>query len=210
MSNVNYNEMTNKELQALIDDFELTVQAKTPNKPTKAELIATLDAFKKEQNRINGIEDEEENDELVGEVDSGSTKPKKVDNAAKPAKSYSKAERKKLQMADLLRKERVLIYDVQDNQTKTPAITVTWGNSLIGFYTDVINLESGKPQYVRRGALANLRNATFTRSIQEEEFGPVKNVVEERFNIKELDGLTEEEIEILASKQKMFNAKAGF
>ena len=210
MSNVNYNEMTNKELQALIDDFELTVQAKTPNKPTKAELIATLEAFKKEQNRINGIEDEEENDELVGEDDSGSTKPKKVDDIAKPAKSYSKAERKKLQMADLLRKERVLIYDVQDNQTKTPAITVTWGNSLIGFHSDVINLESGKPQYVRRGALANLRNATFTRSIQEEEFGPVKNVVEERFNIKELDGLTEEEIEILASKQKMFNAKAGF
>lgn len=212
MSNLNYNEMTNKELQALIDDFELTVQAKTPNKPTKAELIATLEAFKKEQNRINGIEDEDdtENDELVGEDDSGSTKPKKVENVAKPAKSYSKAERKKLQMADLLRKERVLIYDVQDNQTKIPAITVTWGNSLIGFYSDVINLESGKPQYVRRGALANLRNATFTRSIQEEEFGPVKNVVEERFNIKELDGLTEEEIEILASKQKMFNAKAGF
>ena len=210
MSNVNYNEMTNKELQALIDDFELTVQAKTPNKPTKAELIATLEAIKKEQNRINGIEDEEENDELVGEDDSGSTKPKKTEDVAKPAKSYSKAERKKLQMADLLRKERVLIYDVQDNQTKTPAITVTWGNSLIGFHSDVINLESGKPQYVRRGALANLRNATFTRSIQEEEFGPVKNVVEERFNIKELDGLTEEEIEILASKQKMFNAKAGF
>ena len=212
MSNVNYNEMTNKELQALIDDFELTVQAKTPNKPTKAELIATLEAFKKEQNRINGIDDEDdtENDELVGEDDSGSTKPKAVEGVAKPAKSYSKAERKKLQMADLLRKERVLIYDVQDNQTKTPALTVTWGNSLIGFYSDVINLESGKPQYVRRGALANLRNATFTRSIQEEEFGPVKNVVEERFNIKELDGLTEEEIEILASKQKMFNAKAGF
>ena len=212
MSNVNYNEMTNKELQALIDDFELTVQAKTPNKPTKAELIATLEAFKKEQNRINGIDDEDdtENDELVGEDDSGSTKPKVVESAAKPARAYSKAERKKLQIADLLRKERVLIYDVQDNQTKTPALTVTWGNSLIGFYTDVINLESGKPQYVRRGALANLRNATFTRSIQEEEFGPVKNVVEERFNIKELDGLTEEEIEILASKQKMFNAKAGF
>ena len=212
MSNVNYNEMTNKELQALIDDFELTVQAKTPNKPTKAELIATLEAFKKEQNRINGIDDEDdtENDELVGEDNSGSTKPKVVESAAKPAKSYSKAERKKLQTADLLRKERVLIYDVQDNQTKTPALTVTWGNSLIGFYSDVINLESGKPQYIRRGALANLRNATFTRSIQEEEFGPVKNVVEERFNIKELDGLTEEEIEILASKQKMFNAKAGF
>ena len=90
MSNVNYNEMTNKELQALIDDFEITVQAKTPNKPTKAELIATVEAFKKEQNRINGIEGEEENDELVGEDDSGSTKPKKTEDVARPAKSYSK------------------------------------------------------------------------------------------------------------------------
>ncbi len=104
----------------------------------------------------------------------------------------------------------MLVYDVQDNQTKTPAMSVTWGNSLIGFYTDMVNLESGKPQYIRRGALANLRYATFTRSIQEEEFGPVVNQTEFRFNIRELDGLTEEDIEILASKQKMFNAKAGF
>ena len=205
MSNVNYNEMTNKELQALIDDFELTVQAKTPNKPTKAELIATLEAFKKEQNRINGIDDEDdtENDELVGEDNSGSTKPKAVEGVAKPAKSYSKAERKKLQMADLLRKERVLIYDVQDNQTKTPALTVTWGNSLIGFYSDVINLESGKPQYVRRGALANMRDATFTYSYQEEEFAPVQQITEERFEIRELDGLSEDEIADLAIKQRM-------
>ena len=212
MSNVNYNEMTNKELQALIDDFELTVQAKTPNKPTKAELIATLDAFKKEQDVLNGNIDEEENDELVN--DSGSegenTASKKEVKASKPARELSQAERKRLQMADLLRKERVLVYDVQDNQTKTPAMSVTWGNSLIGFYTDMVNLESGKPQYIRRGALANLRDATFTRSIQEEEFGPVVNQTEFRFNIKELDGLTEEEIETLGAKQKLFNAKAGF
>ena len=214
MSKVNYEEMTNKELQALIDDFELTVEAKNPSKPTKAELVATLMKFKKEQDVLNGNIDEDENDELVGEDDSGSegeeTASKKEVKPAKPARELSQAERKKLQMADLLRKERVLIYDVQDNQTKTPAMSVTWGNSLIGFYTDMVNLESGKPQYIRRGALANLRAATFTRSIQEEEFGPVINQTEFRFNIKELDGLTEEEIETLAAKQKLFNAKAGF
>ena len=58
--------------------------------------------------------------------------------------------------------------------------------------------------------MANLRDATFTRSIQEEEFGPVINQTEFRFNIKELDGLTEEEIESLGAKQKLFNSKAGF
>ena len=214
MSKVNYEEMTNKELQALIDDFELTLEAKNPSKPTKAELVATLTKFKREQDVLNGNIDDEENDELVNDSNSGSegenTASKKEVKASKPARELSQAERKRLQMADLLRKERVLVYDVQDNQTKTPAMSVTWGNSLIGFYTDMVNLESGKPQYLRRGALANLRDATFTRSIQEEEFGPVINQTEFRFNIKELDGLTEEEIESLAAKQKLFNSKAGF
>ena len=214
MSKVNYEEMTNKELQALIDDFELTLEAKNPSKPTKAELVATLTKFKREQDVLNGNTDDEENDELVNDSNSGSegenTASKKEVKASKPARELSQADRKRLQMADLLRKERVLVYDVQDNQTKTPAMSVTWGNSLIGFYTDMVNLESGKPQYIRRGALANLRDATFTRSIQEEEFGPVINQTEFRFNIKELDGLTEEEIETLAAKQKLFNSKAGF
>ena len=214
MSKVNYEEMTNKELQALIDDFELTLEAKNPSKPTKAELVATLTKFKREQDVLNGNTDDEENDELVNDSNSGSegenTASKKEVKASKPARELSQAERKRLQMADLLRKERVLVYDVQDNQTKTPAMSVTWGNSLIGFYTDMVNLESGKPQYLRRGALANLRDATFTRSIQEEEFGPVINQTEFRFNIKELDGLTEEEIETLGAKQKLFNSKAGF
>ena len=214
MSKVNYEEMTNKELQALIDDFELTLDAKNPSKPTKAELVATLTKFKREQDVLNGNTDDEENDELVNDSNSGSegenTVSKKEVKPSKPARELSQSERKKLQMADLLRKERVLVYDVQDNQTKTPAMSVTWGNSLIGFYTDMVNLESGKPQYLRRGALANLRDATFTRSIQEEDFGPVINQTEFRFNIKELDGLTEEEIESLGAKQKLFNSKAGF
>ena len=205
MSKVNYEEMTNKELQTLIDDFELTVDAKIPSKPTKAELIATLTKFKVQQDVINGVEpeveEENENDELV---------PEKKVVTSKAAKDLPLNERRALQRADLLRKERVLVYDVQDTQTKMPAMTVTWGNSLIGIHSDVINLESGKPQYVRRGALANMRNATFTRSIQEEEFGPVINRTEFRFNIKELDGLTEDEIEALAAKQKMMNAKGGF
>lgn len=205
MSKVNYEEMTNKELQTLIDDFELTVDAKIPSKPTKAELITTLTKFKVQQDVINGVEpeveEENENDELV---------PEKKVVTSKAAKDLPLSERRALQRADLLRKERVLVYDVQDTQTKMPAMTVTWGNSLIGIHSDVINLESGKPQYIRRGALANMRNATFTRSIQEEEFGPVINRTEFKFNIKELDGLTEDEIEALAAKQKMINAKGGF
>lgn len=205
MSNVNYEEMTNKDLQALIDDFELTVDAKTPNKPTKAELVATLNAFKVQQDIINGVELEvvEDEEEIANEVTSTKSAPAVKTSVVKPARELSRNERKALQRADLMRKERVIIHDMNDTQTKVPAQSVTWGNGLIGIHTDVIELASGKPQYVRRGALANLRLATYTQSIQEEEYGPVEQRTEYRFSIKELDGLSEDEIANLAAQQRL-------
>ena len=205
---VNYEEMTNKDLQTLIEDFELTVNPKTPGKPTKAELVAVLNAYKTQQDIINGIEPEvtdEDEEELDTNVESVSV-PKPVEPkiaVAKPARELSRNERKALQRADLMRKERVIIHDMQDTQTKVPAMTVTWGNGLIGIHTDVIDLSSSKPQYVRRGALANLRLATYTQSIQEEEYGPVEQRTEYRFSIKELDGLSEDEIANLAAQQRL-------
>lgn len=206
---VNYEEMTNKELQTLIEDFELTVNPKTPGKPTKAELVAVLNAYKTQQDIINGIEPEvaaeDEEEELDTNVESVSV-PKPVEPkiaVAKPARELSRNERKALQRADLMRKERVIIHDMQDTQTKVPAMTVTWGNGLIGIHTDVIDLSSSKPQYVRRGALANLRLSTYTQSIQEEEYGPVEQRTEFRFSIKELDGLNEDEIANLAAQQRL-------
>ncbi len=205
---VNYEEMTNKDLQTLIEDFELTVNPKTPGKPTKAELVAVLNAYKTQQDIINGIEPEvsaEDEEELDTNVESESV-PKPVEPkiaVAKPARELSRNERKALQRADLMRKERVIIHDMQDTQTKVPAMTVTWGNGLIGIHTDVIDLSSSKPQYVRRGALANLRLSTYTQSIQEEEYGPVEQRTEYRFSIKELDGLSEDEIANLAAQQRL-------
>ena len=205
---VNYEEMTNKDLQTLIEDFELTVNPKTPGKPTKAELVAVLNAYKTQQDIINGIEPEvsaEDEEELDTNVESESV-PKPVEPkiaVAKPARELSRNERKALQRADLMRKERVIIHDMQDTQTKVPAMTVTWGNGLIGIHTDVIDLSSSKPQYVRRGALANLRLSTYTQSIQEEEYGPVEQRTEFRFSIKELDGLSEDEIANLAAQQRL-------
>ena len=205
MSNkIDYNEMTNAELKALIDDFELTVDAKTPGKPNKAELVSALENYRKQQNIINGVEEDEAEDldETNDELTPGSKNETKVEKVV-PQKLLPREQKKRLQKADLLRKERVIVIDKQHTQTRIPAITVTWGNKLIGIQTDVIDLKSNKPQYVRRGALANLRACTFTYSYQEEEFAPVKQVTEERFEIRELEGLTEDEIADLAIKQRM-------
>lgn len=205
MSNkIDYNEMTNAELKALIDDFELTVDAKTPGKPNKAELVSALENYRKQQNIINGVEEDETEDldETNDELTPGSKNEIKVEKAV-PQKLLPREQKKRLQKADLLRKERVIVIDKQHTQTRIPAITVTWGNKLIGIQTDVIDLKSNKPQHVRRGALANLRDCTFTYSYQEEEFAPVKQVTEKRFEIRELEGLTEDEIADLAIKQRM-------
>ena len=205
MSNkIDYNEMTNAELKALIDDFELTVDAKTPGKPNKAELVSALENYRKQQNIINGVEEDETEDldKTNDELTPGSKNETKVEKVV-PQKLLPREQKKRLQKADLLRKERVIVIDKQHTQTRIPAITVTWGNKLIGIQTDVIDLKSNKPQYVRRGALANLRACTFTYSYQEEEFAPVKQVTEERFEIRELEGLTEDEIADLAIKQRM-------
>lgn len=205
MSNkIDYNEMTNAELKALIDDFELTVDAKTPGKPNKAELVSALENYRKQQNIINGVEEDETEDldETNDELTPGSKNETKVEKVV-PQKLLPREQKKRLQKADLLRKERVIVIDKQHTQTRIPAITVTWGNKLIGIQTDVIDLKSNKPQYVRRGALANLRSCTFTYSYQEEEFAPVRQITEERFEIRELEGLTEDEIADLAIKQRM-------
>lgn len=210
MSKVNYEEMTNKDLQTLIEDFELTVSPKTPGKPTKAELVAALVAYKTQQDIINGVEPEFQDDK-DGTNDSHEdtnvesvSVPKPVEpKVAKPARELSRNERKALQRADLMRKERVIIHDMNDTQTKVPAMTVTWGNGLIGIHTDVVDLASSKPQHVRRGALANLRLATYTKSVQEEEYGPVEQRTEYRFSIKEIDGLSEDEIANLAAQQRL-------
>ena len=82
MSNkIDYNEMTNAELKALIDDFELTVDAKTPGKPNKAELVSALENYRKQQNIINGVEEDETEDldETNDELTPGSKNEKKVE-----------------------------------------------------------------------------------------------------------------------------------
>lgn len=201
MSKVNYEEMTNKELQTLIDDFELTVDSKIPGKPNKAELVATLMAYKVQQDIINGIEEDEIDDAEDTKNDELEAATKVIKSVAQ--KDLPREEKRRLQKADLLRKERVIIFDKQSTQTKIPAIPVSWGNNLIGSYTDMIDLSSQKPQYVRRGALANLRLATFTESRQDEEFGPVRNVTEFRFVVTEVEGLTDDEIKVLAAQQRV-------
>lgn len=201
----NLEEKTNDELKSLIDDLTdegatIDVVAKNPSKPNKTELITAIKSYYKAE---TDLESELESEEEDGESPELETK-KKIVVAAKLPRS----KRKKLQTADLFRKECVLITDTRVSQTPDKAMFVSWGNSLVGHQTDVINLEGRKPQYVRRGALENLKNATKKESYQNDKSEEIKWADTLRFMIIPAEGLSAAELNKKKVEQQIKLANA--
>ena len=189
-----FEDMTNAELKEACEEFGLEVVANNPSKPNKAEYLKTLNDFKAQQDKIHGIEDTEE------PTDEEESAPKK--DASSKRKPQTRAQLVKL---DAMKKDRVIVRDMQESQTKDELISVNWGNKLIGRHTDWVDL-SGEPQYVRRGALYNLRDATMSVQ-QPKPGGGVEMVTKKRFVVMDVDPMTDEELKQLASVQSMRNSK---
>ncbi len=207
---VNYSEMTNKDLQDLIEDFELKISkytnAKNPAKPNKLELIYTLEKFRYDQALTNGqeagelpvdpnaVKDTSPEKSLEKKEEKPVEKPvekeKIVNNAL-----LSNRDRKRLQLADLTRKENVIVTDTQTQQTADFVRTVSWGNDLIGHFQDLVNISGRAKQYVRRGALQNLENVTTRLRVQEDPDKPGRWEEFPRYMVLRVEGLTEDELE---------------
>jgi hypothetical protein len=186
----NVEELTNEELKTLIDDLtdsgaNIVLDAKNPNKPNKTELLSAVNVYKK--SLIAEEEEYQAEDETSPELEA----PKKILKASELPRS----QRKRLQTADLFRKECVLITDTRTTQTPDKAMFVSWGNGLIGHQTDVINLEGRNIQYIRRGALANLARVTKRVPIQTEKSEEIKYSDEPRFLITPAAGLSFAELQ---------------
>lgn len=192
MNETQFEEMTNAELKEACADFGLEVKAKNPAKPNKGEYLAALKEFQDEQNMVHGAKNEEK--AKLAEVEPVTDGSKR--------KPQSKSALLKL---DLMKKDRVIVRDMQDSQTKDEMISVSWGNRLIGNQTDWVDL-SGEPQYVRRGALGNLREATMMIQ-QPKPKGGVHMVSKKRFVVVDVDPMTDEEFENLKAVQSVRNSK---
>ncbi len=187
-----FEEMTNVQLKEVCEDFGLEVKAKNPAKPNKAEYLEVLNEFKAQQDMIHGDRNKERASlKVAAPVTDGSKR-----------KPQTPAQLVKL---DLMAKERVIVRDMQEAQTKDEMISVSWGNRLIGRQTEWVDL-SGNPQYVRKGAINNLKEATMT--VHEQKPGGGVNMVRKnRFVVVPVDPLTEHELADLAAQQKMRNSK---
>lgn len=200
-----YRSKSNAELKEILETLELgTPKAKNPFKPNKDEMVQALMAYKRQQDRINGIEPEE------GDID-----PEEENESNESAEEYrtpitgsaqTKSTKVALLRADLMRKERVIIHDTQQSQTGFPNLTVAWGNRLIGSHVDIVYF--GKPWYVRRGALNNLESAEITEYEQGENGHPAP-VTRKRFLITNVEGWTDEELELKRADQMLRNSRGG-
>jgi len=187
-----FENMTNAELKEACADFGLEVKAKNPAKPNKTEYLEAIKEFKDTQDALHADKNIEKAKvkEAAPVVDGSKRKPQ--------SKSA-------LQKLDLFKKDRVIVRDMQEGQTKDEMISVSWGNRLIGRQTDWIDL-SGEPQYIRRGALGNLREASMVILTPKANGGAGMNR-KKRFVVVPADPLTGEEIDELASQQRMRNSK---
>ena len=191
---MNYKELTNAQLAEECKDLgiEKVFGSKNPHKPSKADYIKAINA-KLSYEPVETIEDE-----VTEEVEAKAEIPttRKPQSAAKLAR------------LDMFRKDRIVLHDIQDNQSKDKdeILPISWGNRMLGGQTDFVAL-NGEPQYIRRGAINNLIDATTVIHRPKANGNGVVDEVVKRFIVTEVAGLTAAELAELATKQKMRNSK---
>jgi hypothetical protein len=187
-----YENYTVAQLKIEAKALGIKVKAKNPGKPNKGEYLAAINSH------LNyGA------DEAVEGMEKAEVKEKEVVDTKSTRKPQSAAELMRLEM---FRRDRVVIHDIQENQSKDKdeLLPVSWGNRLLGGQTDFVSL-NGEPQYVRVGALNNLRNATTV--VHNKGENSAKKSVVKRFVITNVAGFTPEELKELGDRQKLRNAK---
>jgi len=187
-----FKDLTNAQLKEECQAQGITnIPAKSPGKPNKDEYLAAI------ANKLSyGGEDEP----VITAEDVAASRGKAPVRRPKT--------RAQLDRLEMFRKDRVIVHDVQDNQSKDKdeTISISWGNIVLGGQTDLVSM-NGNPQYVRRGAINNLLSSTTVVHKPRANGNGVDSEVVPRFIVTEVAGMTPEELKDLITKQSMRNAK---
>lgn len=203
---------TNAELVEMVKTQGLTVDAKNPAKPVKAELIkAIVDNTADEVDELTAIMEAEDNANAQAALKDAELEVIKEREPTAPVpKKMTRAQLKKKQFADKMKYCRVMATSNRSSETKTDLVTISWGNGLLGYHTDRVML--GKPWHVRQGALDNMNGSTVIIQVPKYTDTGASNGVERTtipaYNIVDLGLLTQEEYSKMAEKQQIRNAAA--
>ena len=179
-----FNEMTKKELLEVVAKHNIPVEAKLKDKPTNAEIIASIEAFN------NRFDDGEAHEKEEAKVEEG--QPKGLSGVTKSPKS-------ELIKADLMRKERVVVIDTQrfqtfDEEVENLTIPISFSNGVVG--ADVLVQLNGEPQYLERGIIQRLEDVKVPETTQSvEKKSAIRTTYRKRYNVMQVGGMTDEEID---------------
>ena len=191
-----YEGKKNAELALICEEKGLKVLAKNVSKPTRAELIKVLsDDLQDGNDFLASGEPEVLEVAVIPEIAKAAVSKSKAKNEADAAKALYDEKHRMI---------RCVITQNSDNQTKIQHKTFSWGNRVLGHQTDRVVF--GKPWHVRRGALDNIENAIYVKSVNNEDFNRVDSVPVPAYNVQILTPLTQKEIDVIARKQELRNA----
>ena len=202
--------MNKTKLLEKVEDYGLN--DKITDESTNKEIVEVILEF------VNGQKEDEPivEKEPIKEI----AKPKKPQTilekyGVKTFKHLPKTVKAKLQKDDLLRKEEVIITDMDNTQTRVEAKTISWGNELIGYYTDLVQFDTEDGVYIRRGAIQKMESGKMTITTKKKNINADGGAVEiittkeqPRFRVVRLQGMTEEEKVRLATEQATKKAYA--
>jgi len=194
--------MTNKELMAYCVRNNIDVDSKNVSKPTKIELHEAIsaagDLMEPSLIENEGIEDTDE--DIDAWLD---TSPDTLEDkiSAHAEKKLTRSQMRKQQWDEAKLLVRVLITENDNNQTTIPTQVhfTTWGNRLIGHYTD--RFICGSPWHVRTGALHNLQSMEVARSVQDEEGNTIRHETVKKYVVQILTHLTSDERSVISKRQ---------
>ena len=205
-----YESMKNADLKEYCVDEGIDVDSKNVSKPTRKEYIQAIEKFEAiigepvVTEEFETIADEDDFTKEVAEIKL-ETLPDGVQEKDQTKKIVSRKQKKRAQEKELLALKRVIVTSNATNQTKTNGIErISWGNRLIGHQTD--NVVIGKAWHVREGALRNMKGATITQSVQDDDGNQVKFETVDSWVIQYLDPLTKDQINKIAKRQTIRDA----
>ena len=178
-----------KEVQAFADEAG-------HEKPTNADYVSVLEAYKAEQDKVN-----EEQAKAKSEL------PVEQNVSATVSTKISREEEIANMAADLHTMIPVVVTDHDDtvnveDDSEARTVPITYGNPIIGM-TTVYVPRHGKPMYLPKGAVIRLKRISLAHTGQDADGNVIATKDRKRFSVADTTGWTPEEFEAHREEQKL-------
>ena len=181
---------------------KVTEVAKDSEKPTNAEYVKVLEAYKAAQDLANP---EEAKAIIVDKAKAAANSASDSEIVITP--KATKAEERKTMIEDYNTMIPVIVTDHDttvsiEEDTEQRVVPIRWGNPVIGMTTVNVAMH-GRMQYLQKGAVLRLKKITLASHVKDADGRETSNRDRKRFSVADTTGWTEDEFESHAKEQAL-------